>query len=408
MAAGRGHSRYDTRATSTPFTKHPPKLSTPHYSQLVRDTHISPDGLPLPHSSKGRASTSFYGYEGGHGRVASTPLAQPPLTGNVPIPLYPPLGYERMIPEPTHIPHSPILPPVATQSYHTVHVCPYPTLPEPFRERPQLPTKPRYVETFDGEKMEWPDYRELFETMADYNRWGVKERAIQMRMNLRGNALSVLSDLGTQEKGDYGLLCQALERRFSPQEKRHTYKMEFRHRNKQATESASEYGFALRRLANKAFPDLTRENLEMWLTDQFIQGLSDEELHDHVFLKHPQDLNEAIRWATEWESLHAIRRRVAKKPQVAIATGQSGGSQDIKDLTQAVSDMQKQLNQLMLDRAGGKTTPGTDLGGGRNRGRNTDSRGPRCYTCGIMGHISRNCPKKSQVQAALVQADLNE
>ena len=91
-------------------------------------------------------------------------------------------------------------------------------------------------------------------------------------MSLQGEAQRVFSDfspcINTQ---DYGALITELENRFNPAEREATFKIEFRNRTKKDNGTPMEYGYALRRLASKAFPTISLNAQEQWVLDQFIK-----------------------------------------------------------------------------------------------------------------------------------------
>ena len=62
-----------------------------------------------------------------------------------------------------------------------------------------------------------------------------------------------------------------------------------------------QYGYALQRLASKAFPTISLNAQEQWVLDQFVNGLGNSEIRKHVQFAHPRNLHEAIYLATEYE-----------------------------------------------------------------------------------------------------------
>ena len=156
---------------------------------------------------------------------------------------------------------------------------------------------------FDGERTEWSDYIQHFETVAEWNGWSYEEKGMQLAMSLQGQAQRVLGDVahygGTE---DYECLLHELSRRFNPVERETTYRIEFRNRVRKASESVMEFGYTLRRLAVRAFPNIPHDCQEQWVLDQFVLGLDRPELKKHVQFGHPRTLNEAISLAMEYES----------------------------------------------------------------------------------------------------------
>ena len=79
--------------------------------------------------------------------------------------------------------------------------------------------------------------------------------------------------------------------RYEPKKNGVAYRCQFRYRKREKEESASDYGYHLNRLAQKAYPILTLNQLEVPVIDQFITGC------------HPKLLYEATGLATEYDVL---------------------------------------------------------------------------------------------------------
>ena len=76
---------------------------------------------------------------------------------------------------------------------------------------------------------------------------------------------------------------------FNPKERQIAYRCEFRNCRMQNNENPVEFGSALRRLGQKAYPDLSVEALEVHLIDHFVMGLGSFDLQKHVQLQHPKN-----------------------------------------------------------------------------------------------------------------------
>ena len=114
--------------------------------------------------------------------------------------------------------------------------------------------KPKEPDTFDGNKVEWNDYVCHFEQVAEWNEWNDHEKALQLAMSLRGVAQRVLGELPREILCHYETLKSVLMQRFCPPERVTAYRCEFRNRRRNREESVVEYGYALKRLASRAFP----------------------------------------------------------------------------------------------------------------------------------------------------------
>ena len=160
-------------------------------------------------------------------------------------------------------------------------------------------------ETFDGSVsgVDIVEYLIHFEQIADWNKWNNDQKAKMLVIKLRGEAQKLLTTLSYLQVMDYSALKQSLIQRFNPKEREITYRCEFRTRIRKGNEQCSDYGYALRRLAQRAYPNLPYNALEVIVIDQFIMGLGSLELQKHVQFKHPDTLNEAISMAMEYTSV---------------------------------------------------------------------------------------------------------
>jgi hypothetical protein len=184
---------------------------------------------------------------------------------------------------------------------------------------PKHPT-PKRLETqpdkFDGKVVDWRDYVVHFEQVATWNGWSDVEKAQQLTMSLRGTAQKLLGDLTPEQLNNYSTLKYVLEQRFSPIEREAAYRCEFRTRKRQRGESSSDYGYALRRLGYRAFPQVEHNAREIYVIDQFINGLGEQGLRRHVQFGHPTTLEVAISLAVEYEAFEGSHN-LASKPQAS-------------------------------------------------------------------------------------------
>jgi hypothetical protein len=124
------------------------------------------------------------------------------------------------------------------------------------------PRKEKNPDAFDGRTTEWIDYLVDFEQVAAWNRWNNQEKGQQLTMCLRGNAQKILSDLTLGQLSDYIALRHVLSQRFDHREAEIAYRCEFRYLKRQKGKLAADYGYSLRRLAQKAYPTLRYTDIE--------------------------------------------------------------------------------------------------------------------------------------------------
>ena len=103
------------------------------------------------------------------------------------------------------------------------------------------------------------------------------DKAAQLSMNLTGVARQAWVDtfFDSTSPVTYDALVTALTQRFKAEGQEEAHKVQFRNRFRRKDESFMEYGYALRMLAIRAFPQIKHEAREELIVDQFLQGLID-------------------------------------------------------------------------------------------------------------------------------------
>jgi hypothetical protein len=294
-------------------------------------------------------------------------------------------------------------------------------------ERPpvKIYRKQKEPDKFDGKSVDWVDFCTHFETVANWNGWSKTEKASQLTMCLRGTAQRLLGDLASEQLCDYDRLKSVLTQRFAPAERITAYRCEFRVRKRERGESVTDYGYALRRLAMRAFPKITWEAREDIVVDQYINGLGTLEIKRHVQFAHPLNLDGAISAAVEFEAFDGTQQ-TARKPQsptkeadavCSLQTSKaktdtvvSGGSHEMQAAFEKNAEIMKQLTETIaklsvpIQRAPPRGPP-RDFSYATPRGPPRDfsyatPRGPprdfshiTCFECREKGHFRRTCPQ---------------
>jgi hypothetical protein len=258
---------------------------------------------------------------------------------------------------------------------------------------------------FDGEKIDWLDYLQHFETVAYWNGWNFQEKALQLSMSLTGEAQRVFNDIAKYiPLYDFDALVNELGHRFNPIDRESTFRFEFRNRLRLPNESVMQFGYALLRLANKAFPNISREAQEEWVLDQFITGLKNIETAKHVQFGHPRNIHEAIKLATEYESFekNAMGKKFVKPANGQInAVGNLGigdpYQKSVSDLNEKVDKSLTQINELSKQVKElvnlPQNTSNSNQYKRQNQNKGKDLSKIMCFRCKEMGHFSNNCPK---------------
>lgn len=158
---------------------------------------------------------------------------------------------------------------------------------------------PSVVQPYDG-TASWSDYERQFEIVAQFHGWTESEKAHGLAMQLRGEALSVLSAMPRGKPLLYEVLRDLLRQRFSWDD--HTSYTLLRNRLQRPKESLAEFAIHLQRLAASAFPDGAEKVVEEIVLSQFIEGIRDDQIQNLVAVGRPHSLSEALKIAQEISS----------------------------------------------------------------------------------------------------------
>ncbi len=205
-------------------------------------------------------------------------------------------------------------------------------------------------------------------------------------MSLRGPALKVLKTLPPDDKSDYEQLCHAMESAFDPPERVLTHKATSKAQSRHGKETPSEFGNLLCTLAGKAYPTKPLADLNEVLLDQFVEGLADDTLQEHILLSHPQTLRQAVQVATEFESLQQFKVKRATKPKVAaLKMDNPSAAVSASATTSKLEEMVEKLLQWVdrLEKSPAKTQVPAKV-----------KRELECFYCKKKGHMKRDCRKK--------------
>ena len=126
---------------------------------------------------------------------------------------------------------------------------------------------------FNG-KADWNDYYSHFLAVSEWNGWSSRECGLQLALSLVDEAREIFSGLPRDQGQNFNALTRALKQCYDPEGRETSYSFELMNRNKKSNEDSTMFGYALRKLAGKAYPHMQLP--EQVLVNLYINGLGDK------------------------------------------------------------------------------------------------------------------------------------
>ncbi|XP_072397444.1 uncharacterized protein [Diabrotica undecimpunctata] len=225
------------------------------------------------------------------------------------------------------------------------------------------------VPTFDG-KSSWNNYMKQFESAARANGWSEKEKAVNLTIALRGDALDVLQTIAVEETDDFEQLKKRLNMRYGHEHLEHVYQSQLKNRRQKKDEALQEYEVDIARLVRYAYPTAPEDMMEKLAVQTFIDGLRDHEMQRTLRLARHKTLVDVLSAALEYES----------------ATQASGGYSKVRTVKEeGDEDKLDQLVNMMKSMTYKKTKT------------------IRCWNCGEIGHVRSSCKHPSVFELLLIR-----
>ena len=245
--------------------------------------------------------------------------------------------------------------------------------------------KPVSCPTFDG-STDVSRFLQIFAEVAEANKWDNNERALRLKLALKGTAAECAHGETAEE------IAESLMSRY--QLTREESRRELRHLKLKAGQDIHLFGNLVLKLVRMAEPDLEPEQLDERATAELIDAIGDRLLTREFRLQGPINFADAIRRIQQYNTDMKVSRVNRLTVGEELEGKESAMEMEIKALKQKYEALQDSMNKMGEEMKTNTQSVESKLD--KLLDKETEKQKPVCFNCNEPGHVIRQCPAPRQ------------
>ena len=247
------------------------------------------------------------------------------------------------------------------------------------------------VPEFKGNRSSWHSYLVQFNTIMKMNDCHDNEvKVCKLVEALRGKALDYFESLPKELRLEFDSLCSMFEERFGRHEAPATMRSKLKCITQRVEESLAEFGERALKVASEGYVGMTGQWVQALAVDAFLMGCLDKRSALSSMNKEPQTIDEAVKLMRRLGSHNSVIS--AEKQSFPLEEGDGASAPLLVEMVENESVDVDQLNESIktLTKLLAKMPQLLPVQSLRS---DQSTKTFVCFTCGIQGHIARNCPR---------------
>ena len=248
-------------------------------------------------------------------------------------------------------------------------------------------------ESYDGVE-DWEEYISHFDICAELGKWRDQDKVLALAAALKGPARTFYISLSQTEKRSYHILVQRLGQRFGSTRQQNRWLSRLESRKRRQGESIAALADDLRQMAQRAYTDLDPRAQEVLAINQLYKSVSPDVKYQCTN-QNCKTVSDAVEVIERYEAIlgdtQEKKKSTVRMVNETIQEGIQSTSTE-NSYHDTLQTLTRRISELETKRPSPQDRQLTQSGTISRFNNKPDRREIRCYLCGNIGHICRNCP----------------